>query len=292
MVKKVNAPNGMYTASEAAKRLEMPKTSFHNYVRDGKIKKIVPPGQTEGFYPRAEIEKLAQARELFILLNSTETAKFQIASSEEDIRGIYEMCIAIYGIGGTPSYEERLRIWEKNPRVYYILKQENIVVGYISIIWLPKDALDQLMGPTPKQSIATPAGKGIYSVIGAENVLPFKPGQPIDSLFISIGVRPGISNTEQRYNSFKLLRDTITVLEEFAEQGMPVKKLYGTSERLDGIRLARKLGMQEIKYEGDEIIRFEFDLENSNSHLLTEYRKIARERGQREPTTQSNLSVL
>jgi hypothetical protein len=283
MVKRVNAPTGMYTASEAAKRLEMPKTTFHTYVRDGKIKKIVPPSQTEGFYARAEIEKLAQARELFTLLHSTEHAKFQIASSEEDIRGIYELCIAIYGIGGTPSYEERLRIWQKNPYVYYIIKQENIVVGYISMIWLPENALVLLMGPTPKQSIATPAGKGIYSVIGAENVLPFTPGQPIDSLFISLGVRPGISNTEQRINSFKLIRDTITVLEEFAEQGMPVKKLYGTSERSDGIRLARKLGMQETKYKGDDIIRFELDLETSKTLLLTEYRRITKERRQRVP---------
>lgn len=285
----MNAPNGMYTAAEAARRLEMPKTTFHNYVRDGKIKKIIPPGQTEGFYPRVEIEQLAQARELFILLHSAEPAKFQIATSEEDIRGIYEMCIAIYGIGGTPSYEERLRIWQKNPKVYYIIKQENIVVGYISMIWLPDDAITQLMGPTPKQSVATPAGKGIYSVIGAENVLPFIPGKTIESLFISIGVRPGISNTEQRINSFKLIRDTVTVLEEFAEQGMPVKKLYGTSERLDGIKLAQKLGMQEIRYDGDDIIRFELDLETSDSPLLKEYRKIVKEKKQRVLTDQTKL---
>ncbi|HYU72581.1 MAG TPA: helix-turn-helix domain-containing protein [Ktedonobacteraceae bacterium] len=283
MVKRANAPTGMYTAAEAAKRLGYPKTTFHNYVRDGKIKKIVPPGQTEGYYPRAEIEKLAQARELFILLHSTEHATFQRASSEEDIRGIYELCIAIYGIGGTPSYEERLRIWHKNPYVYYIIKQENIVVGYISLIWFTEDALKQLMGPTPKQSITTPAGTGVYSITGAENVLPFTPGQPIDSLFVSLGVRPGISNTEQRINSFKLLRDTITVLEEFTQQGMPVKKLYGTSEKLDGIRLARKLGMEETKYEGDSILRFELDLEKSNSPLLTEYQRITRERSQRVP---------
>jgi hypothetical protein len=286
MAKKANAPAGMYTASEAAKRLGLPKTTFHNYVRDGRIKKVVPPGQTEGYYPRAEIEKLAQARELFILLHSTEHATFQRAQSEDDIRGIYELCIAIYGIGGTPSYEERLRIWHKNPYVYYITKQENIVVGYISLIWFTDAALKQLMGPAPKQSITTPAGKGVYSVTGSENVLPFTPGEPIESLFISLGVRPGISNTEQRLNSFKLIRDTITVLEEFAEKGLPVKKLYGTSERLDGIRLARKLGMKETKYEGDNIVRFELDLETSDSPLLTEYKRIVKEREQRTPTIQ------
>lgn len=283
MVKNANAPSGMYTAAEATKRLGLPKTTFHNYVRDGKIRKVVPPGQKEGFYPRVEIEKLAQARELFILLNSTEHSTFQKAQSEMDIKGIYELCIAIYGIGGTPSYEERLKIWHKNPYVYYILKQENIVVGYISLIWFKEEALNHLMGPTTKHSITTSAGTGVYAVTGVENIQTFTPGQPIDSLFISIGVRPGISNTEQRINALKLIRDTATILEEFAEQDMPVRKLYGTSERSDGIQLARKLGMREIKYEGDNIIRFELDLETSDSPLLTEYRRIIKERNSRVP---------
>lgn len=278
MVKRTNAPMGMYTAAEAAKRLGLPKTTFHNYVRDGRIKKTVPPGQTEGYYSKVEIEKLAQARELFILLNSTEPVTFQRAGSEEDIKGIYDLTIAIYGIGGTPSYEERLKIWHKNPYVYYVVKQENIVVGYISMIWFTDNALKQLMGPTPKQSIITPAGTGVYSITGAENILTFTPGKPIDSLFISVGVRPGMSNTEQRIYSFKLIRDTITVLEEFAERGMPVKMLYGTSERTDGIKLARKLGMKEIRYEGDNIIRFELNLEKSDLPMLEEYRKIVREK--------------
>ncbi len=278
MVKRTNSPTGMYSAAEAAKRLRMPTTTFHTYVRGGKIKKVIPPGQKEGYYPRTEIEKLAQARELFMLLNSTEPVTFKKANSEDDIKGIYDLTIAIYGIGGTPSYEERLKIWHKNPYVYYVVKQSDIVVGYISLIWFTDKALKLLMGPTPKQSITTPAGTGVYSVTGAENVLPFTPGKPIDSLFASLGVRPGMSNTEQRTYSFKLIRDTITVLEEFAEQGMPVKKLYGTSERADGIRLARKLGMKETRYEGDSIIRYELDLETTDLPLLEEYRRIVKER--------------
>lgn len=274
MVKRANAPTGTYTATEAARRLGLPKTTFHNYVRSGKIKKLVPPGQKEGYYSKKEIEKLAQARELFKLLNSTEPVLFQRALTEEDIKGIYELCIAIYGIGGTPSYEERLRIWKKNPYVYYVVKQEDIVVGYISLIWFTEEALKQIMYQRHKQAITTDAGTGVYAVTGSENVIPFTAGKPIESLFISLGVRPDMSNTEQRAYSFKLLRDTITVLEEFAEQGMPVKKLYGTSERADGIRLARKLGMKEIRYEGDNLIRFELDLEKYDHPLLIEYKRI------------------
>jgi hypothetical protein len=279
MPKKSAAPTGMYTASEATKRLGIPKTTFHNQVRDGKIRKIIPPGKKEGYYSKAEIEKIAQARELFILLNSIDAITFERANTEEDIKGIYDLSVAIYGIGGTPSFEERLKIWRKNPYVYYVVKQENIVVGYVSMIWFTEKALKQLMGPTPKKTITTSAGTGVYSVTGAENVLEFTPGKPIDSLFVSLGVRPGMSNTQQRVYGFKLMRDTVTVLEEFAEQGMPVKMLYGTSERADGIFLARKLGMKEIKYDDDNLLRYELDLLNTDNPLLTRYQQIALKQG-------------
>jgi len=129
------------------------------------------------------------------------------------------------------------------------------------------------MGLTPKFFCSSAAGNGIYSVTGAENVRPFIAGQAIDSLFISLAVRPGMTNTEQRNYSFKLLRDTLGILETFALQGMVVKKLYATSERSDGIRLARKLGMTETKYEGDNVLRYELDLETTTSQMLQPYRE-------------------
>ncbi|MDQ2887767.1 MAG: hypothetical protein M3Y39_16975 [Chloroflexota bacterium] len=279
MAKTSNVPSGYYNGKEAARRLGMPIGTFYHQVKTGKIEKIVPPGSTEGYYPKKAIHKLAQGRELFILLNSIEPMIFKRAESEEDLRGIVDLCIAIYGVGGTPSYEARLEIWKKNPEVYYVVKQEDIVVGYISLIWFDNEALDTLMGPTPNVSRSTSAGTGVYSVTGPEHVLPFTPGQPIDSLFISMGVRPGISNSQQREYGFKLLRDTLYVLVDFARRGMPVKKLYATSEKEDGIRIARKFGMEEIKYPNDILIRFEVDLDKGTgiSPIAKQYQEALKE---------------
>jgi hypothetical protein len=277
MAKTSRVPSGFYNGKEAAQRLGLPVGTFYHQVKTGRIEKVIPPGSKEGYYPKKVIDKLAQARELFVLLNSIEPIMFERAVSEEDIKGIYDLTVAIYGIGGTPSYEERLKIWHKNPYVYYVVRQENIVVGYISLIWFTDEALQHLMRQTPKLSRSSAAGNGIYSVTGAENVRPFIAGHPIDSLFISLAVRPGMTNTEQRSYSFKLLRDTLGVLETFALQGMIVKKLYATSERSDGIRLARKLGMKETKYEGDNVLRYELDLETTTSKMLLPYQEVLKE---------------
>lgn len=277
MAKVQKVPSGYYTAQQAAKRLGLPEATFHYQVKTGKIKKLIPPGRREGFYSKKEIEKLAQAQELFVLLNSVEPVIFDRATSEDDVRGIVDLCVAIYGVGGTPSYEARLAIWHKNPYVYYVVKQEDIVVGYISLIWFDDEALNVLMGPTPKTPHQTQAGNGVYSITGVEHVRTFTSGHPIESLFVSLAVRPGMSNEDQRFYAFKLLRDTVDILENFARQGMPVRKLVATSEKQDGMMLARKLGMREIKHSDDRLLRYELDLETSDTPLARQYQQFVYE---------------
>ncbi len=280
MPKATKIPPAFYSASQAARRLGLNRGTFFNYVKTGRITKYTPPGAAEGYYSRAEIDAMAQERELFFLQYATGPQVFERAMTEDDIRGIYDLCVAFYGVGNTPSLEIRLAIWRKNPDVYYVVRQDGYVVGYISLIWFSEQALHFLMGPAVPQG-ATSAGNGVYAATGPENVLLFQPGQPIESLFISLAVRPGLTLEQQRRYGFRLLRDTLDVLKEFADRGMPVRKLLATSEKTDGIRLARDMGMVETEYPGDKLLRFELDLMVGESPLAREYReyvKLAQER--------------
>ncbi len=62
---------------------------------------------------------------------------------------------------------------------------------------------------------------------------------------------------------------------------MPVKRLYAIARTSDGIRISRKLGFQETVYPGDPLIGYELDLENSDSPLLSEYKKLTKRYGQK-----------
>jgi hypothetical protein len=273
MPKRQKIPSGLCTGTEAARRLRIPVTTFYDQIRKGRLElqKIVPPGarrNKEGYFSIAEVDKLAQAKEIFTLLYSVEPVEFTRAQSEDDVRGIVDMCVAIYGAGGTPSLETRLAIWKKSPMSYYVLKQENIVVGYASLIWFNDVALDNLMGATKKQSVTqSAAGKGIYSVTGPENINQIVLGEPIESLFISLGTRPGMSHQQQRLYGFRTIQGTIEAIAEFHKLGSPIGKLLGTGEKPDGISLARKFGAEEIKYPGDSVPRFELDLEHAESRI-------------------------
>jgi hypothetical protein len=263
MAKTSAAPKNFYTAAQATKRLGIPKTTFFHYVRTGKIKKVVPPGQVEGYYPKIDIDKMAKERELFILEYAAEPSNFNRAS-EEDIRGIYDLCVSLFGITGTPTYELMLSWQRKNPLTYYVVKQEDIITGYIGFLYLNEGTTRFIM------SESVP---GVPSPASTE-VLPFTPGAPIEGLFIGLAVRPGLSLQHARSHGRHLMTGGIEVLENFVRQGMPVRKLYATSRTPDGIKLCNKLGFTETMYPGDPIIRYELDVEKSDSPLLEDYRQI------------------
>jgi hypothetical protein len=271
MTKTSKAPSNFYNAADAAKRLGMPKTTFHAYVRQGKIKKVVPPGRTEGFYPKKEIDKLARARELFILEYASEPSTFAQAT-DEDIKGIHDLCVSLFGVANTASYETLLSWHKRNPRTYYVVKQEGIVTGYIGFLYLNEEVTQHIM------SESVP---GVPSPPSTE-VLPFTPGKPIHGLWVGLAVRPGLPSTQARYTGRHLLAGAIEVLENLAREGMPVKKLYATTRTSDGIKLGRKLGFREIIYPDDPLIRYEADLEKSDSPLLSEYKKLVKRYEQRK----------
>src|SRR5579875_3871851 len=97
MAKSSRSPSkNLYTASEAIKRLRMPPSTFHYYVKTGKIKKITPPGRKEGYYEKAYIDALARANELFLIAYAEEPATFSVATPE-DVPGIYEVSASLWG---------------------------------------------------------------------------------------------------------------------------------------------------------------------------------------------------
>ncbi len=59
------APDGFYTAQEAAQKLDLNISTFRYYVRQGKIKRHVPPMRKEGFYRKDEIDRLASEIKTF-----------------------------------------------------------------------------------------------------------------------------------------------------------------------------------------------------------------------------------
>jgi predicted DNA-binding transcriptional regulator AlpA len=265
MGKTAKAPSGFYTAKDVMQKLGIANSTLYHYVETGKIKKVVPPGRKEGYYPKAEIDKMIRAKELFILQYATDASFFDKAE-ESDIEKITELGIEIFGKQGSPNYETRLAQFRANPDIFYILRQEELVVGYLGLFPLKHEAIEAIMSGMEEDRFRT-------GILNPDNIVQFEPGMA-EEVFVIIVTRQNL----RRSTSYaaRLLNGGIDVLKHMARRGVIIKRLYATSRTNSGTRLARDLGFKQITppNEEDDLLRFMIDLETSLSPLLKNYRRI------------------
>lgn len=263
MPKQSRAPAGLYTASQAIKKLRMPATTFHNYVREGKIKKIVPPGRSEGYYERAYVDEMAKASEMFVLQYAAEPATFSVATPE-DAEGIYNVIASLWGTLHTTPVEKRLEWYKVNPAIDYVVKQEGIVTGYITIMPMKHETIEKLM-----------KGQLRGWDIKPEDILPFEPGKPLEC-YTGAAIRAGVYKPEKY--GMRLLIGTMKRLREYAQEGIFIKKMYAVSDTPDGVKLSRDLGFEEqAPAAGSTFNQYVLDMEKSSNPFAKEYIKILKQ---------------
>ncbi len=250
----------LYTRSEAIKKLGLPKSTFHDYVIAGRIKKVVPPGKREGYYLKKEIDELANATQLFILQYTSEPTIFEVASTEEDIEGMSQVVESLWGKVTTPSIELRKSWYKKNPLIDYIIKRQGIIAGYLSIDPLDEETLKLML-----------EGKKKGYDIKPENIYPFESGNSYDC-FIGLVVRQDIPNS--KVYAMRLILGFYHVLLDFARKGIFIRSLHAVSDRKEGMKICEDLGFEkEPPAEGSTFNRYHLDLGRSDAFFVQKYRE-------------------
>ncbi|MBA2287622.1 MAG: hypothetical protein H0W02_19270 [Ktedonobacteraceae bacterium] len=259
------APDGFYTAGEAIKRLGMPKTTFHHYVRIGKIKKKTPYGRSEGYYEKTYIDKMAEASQLYAIQYADDPATFSVATSE-DAQGVYDVMVSLWGTLNVTPVQTRLEWYKINPEIDYVVKQDNIVVGYLTIKPYKHEVMQKLI-----------SGEILAKEVKPDDLLPFTPGVPLECL-VATAVRAGVY--EPKKYGMRLVAGAIEVFKGFAQRGVVIAKLYANSETPDGIRLCKGLGFEDISTEPNKTPRrFMLDLKTSKTPFAAEYKQILKSSG-------------
>jgi hypothetical protein len=242
----------------------VPRSTFYEMIEKGTIKKHIQPGRRDAYYLKAAIDDLVKARELFILEYATDQTTFEKAQ-EEDIQGIRDVELSLWGTRGGTPYERRLARHRKNPDMHYVLKYLDTVVGYIGLTPITKRAHDEIMA-TGK--------RGHNSPITLDDILLFTPNTTIEYLVVEIVVRDGVP--KPKYYAMHLISGMMRILEDYAKQGTIVKKLFATSRTPDGIALSRKIGFKETPLPSElyPLFAFELDLETTTHPLARRYQEI------------------
>ncbi len=248
-----------YTAEEAMKKLDLPKSTFHYLVRKGEINKIVLPLRKQAVYSRQEIDSLAREKEQMLAdMNSTPERFTFVVPNHNDLLQLLELekaCFHEETIIPASTIEQRLHF---NPENIHVLKdtKANQVVGSITMSPIKQEILEKLINLEIDET-----------QVKVDEYLPFIQNEPLDCYVVSIIAKPCIG---EEYYASRLLLATVNYLIELLDKGVYIRRLYTVATTEAGEQLAKSLHFTSLKtdWQGElEEFRHSYflDMENTDS---------------------------
>jgi len=137
-----------YTASEAMKKLGLPKSTFHYLVRKGDIKKLTFPLRKQAVYPKQEIDKIAEERAAMLaeIATTPDRLTFKVPNQDE-LKQLLEIEKASYHEETIIPIETILERLKYNPENIHVLKDSktNQVIGSITMSPVKPEILQRLI---------------------------------------------------------------------------------------------------------------------------------------------------
>ncbi|MBA2396741.1 MAG: helix-turn-helix domain-containing protein [Ktedonobacteraceae bacterium] len=259
-----------YSSEETRKLLGISSSTLSNLVEKGLIEKIVAPGYTHGRYTRESVDQYYKEKKMFdekYLSQDEEersTTKVVKITTLEEMKECQDISQELFGVGeGTEK--ERMKIVERNPDTYYLLKKDNRGIGYVSIMPLKKGNLDNVLSQT------------LPVKIEESQIESFKKGKQLDIYLTAIGVRPEFSAEEKHEYGSMLVRKLIKLILELGKKGVVVGKIAARSNTPDGIRLMKHAGFTEIPPATPERRTFVINIKESGIPFILQYKKYLEE---------------
>jgi hypothetical protein len=273
---------GLYTASEAKKKLGgIAGESLKRLVDDGKIRRIIPPGNKKrGLYSKEDVDKLAEAMNQFMevySLTSSDNEKIELAPAQsvDDIEATIRIDRQYFG-DQIHSPEKRIYWFRICPNGDYVLKHHGVVVGYFSMQGIKQEAVDRLFINRKGNPKTQP-----------EDMEALTPGQPLQAYISMIAVKADETQEKKKTYGMLLLLELRKVFVNFGKQGIDIRKIWAKSGTVPGIKLCRDFGFTEIGYINNEQIGFVLDMETSPLPMAVKYREALHEWNQQNKTHQS-----
>lgn len=253
-----------YTAQQAREILGMTYSALQNQVNIGNLHPITPPGRRQKVYPKKEVDDLKAEMEVwYVSRHQTKalSAKF-VHATLEDMPEAVALSAAVFGGRNIVPLEKRIEWLQKNPDIDYVLKDEDQLVGYFSLVPLRLETINSLLKQYRYAKDLT-----------ADDILTYSPGNPVDLYAMAVGVRPGASiNLKREWGKLLLLGARQAII-GLGEKGIVIRTLQAHSSMPDGIRLMRHAGFTEVESGIPGMHNFIIDIEPSGIPFVVDYKK-------------------
>jgi hypothetical protein len=261
-----------YTAKEAQEVLGMTYSALRNQVNAGHIRFMLPPGKRQAIYLKEDVDQLKSDIEVWLIGRhqaNIPPARF-VKATVEDMPKAVELAAEIFGGLNTIPLEKRIEWVKKNPDIDYLLIQEEQLVGYLTLIPLRLETIEDLL-----------TLKRYAKDLTAEDILMYEPNKPVDIYGMAIGVKPGFSLNQKRLWGERLIQGARKVFLDLGKRGIPIRFIIAHSFTPEGIRLMKHVGFTVTPPKAPGLHNFLIDVDNSGLSFIMEYKE-ALERWRKE----------
>ena len=249
-----------YTLAQAKKILGATDDMIYNYVENKVLDRIIPPGKKQGVYNRKEVDQLARELQSFMIQRRKRNVSFKKVETVEEMEKCLEVSKALFG-QERGDIAKHMRVLEKNPETYYMVKDEEQVVGYTAIWPVKPGTLDNLLAQT------------IPVKISPSDIETFSRGKNIDLYINVIGIKQNFTKEERRFYGSRLIAGLLQVIVDLGERGININTIAARSSMPDGIRLMKNIGFAEIEALTPERRTFIIDVKSSGIPFILQYKK-------------------
>ena len=257
-----------YTAAQVKNILGITDGMLYNYIDNGALDRIIPPGKKQGVYKRDEVDQLARELHAFIITQNKnkKSTQFVRVTTEEEMIECQEISQALFGVG-RDTVKERMRIVAKNPETYHYLKDEKLqqIVGYVAVMPLRIGKLEKVLS------------QDIPVTIDLEDIETFNKPKSIDLYLHAIGVKPGFSTVEKHVYGARLVSGLMELIIGLGKKEIDIETVAARSNMPDGIRLMKHAGFTEVAPLSPGRRTFIIDVKNSGIPFAMQYKKVLQE---------------
>jgi hypothetical protein len=248
-----------YTAAQVKEKLGITQGMLYNYVRNGTLKPVVPPGKRQGVYLRKDVDQLARELQIFMEAKRKHPTVFTKVTTREEVFESTKLSDDIFG--GHIDVDRQMAWLEKNPDIMYVAKSEGKVIGYVIILPLKPEKIGKLLQEEERTVDLEP-----------DEIEAFKPGVPLHLYGGAIGVIIGLSLVEKRTYGARLVSGLVDVLIDMGKKGIVIETFTARSTKPDGISLLRNLGFTQIP-STTEKKDFILDVRKSGAREVMQYKR-------------------
>ncbi|MBA2680205.1 MAG: hypothetical protein H0U76_17635 [Ktedonobacteraceae bacterium] len=223
-----------YTLQQALDILGMPKSSFFDMVKDGRIRSYLPPHRKRGaLYDKEQIDAIASIQVATGQAAPNDEKLIFGNSTEADLGQEVAIGLDLFGADDIVPLRLLRQWWMRNPEMFLALKrQDGVLVGYSSVTPMKLETIMKLLRDEIREAD-----------IDINDIYPYYVGVPLDCYIASLTVVPG---PKQREYATQLINDVAHFILGLGERGVYIQAFYCIGASEEGRRIAHNLGFTEI----------------------------------------------